>query len=148
MGLTSPGLAAISNARLTLLQNLPIFSFLSSAELQKIDRAATVRPIAAGEVILREGEYGDSMYVIESGSVQIYTKSFDGADLVLARLEIGDAFGEQALLPGGSLIAASTASSENFASGSNINNAASSWPIRIAFSSGPCPFLSGISRFG
>src|SRR5262249_33792260 len=40
-------------------------------------------------------------WVLEEGSVQIYTNSFDGSDLVLRRLEAGQSFGEHALLPGG-----------------------------------------------
>jgi nitric-oxide synthase, bacterial len=96
-------LTSMSATNFALLQNVKIFSSLSDAELGNLARTATTCSIAAGEEILQEGEAGNVMYVIQGGAVQIYTRNFDGADLVLQRLETGDAFGEQALLPGGSL---------------------------------------------
>jgi nitric-oxide synthase, bacterial len=93
----------MSAANVALLENVKIFSSLSGAALQNLALTATTTSVAAGEEILREGDSGNVMYVIESGAVQIYTRNFDGADLVLQRLESGEAFGEQALLPGGSL---------------------------------------------
>jgi CRP-like cAMP-binding protein len=50
--------------------------------------------------IVREGEAADAMYVILAGEVQIYTRNGDGREVTLARLEAGDHFGEQTLLPG------------------------------------------------
>jgi nitric-oxide synthase, bacterial len=84
-----------------LLQNVKIFAPLGAAELDELAGSVTLRQVKAGQEILREGDYGDVMYVIENGAVQIYTQNFDGSDLVLARLEAGQAFGEQALLSGG-----------------------------------------------
>lgn len=49
-----------------------------------------------GEVICREGEKGDGMYVIQSGKVLI-TKKTQAGDLTLASLQSGDFFGEMAL---------------------------------------------------
>jgi CRP-like cAMP-binding protein len=60
---------------------------------------STITSMAAGETILGEGDYGDRMYVVESGAVQVWAKAFDGSDIVLARLEQGAYFGEQAILP-------------------------------------------------
>ncbi len=56
---------------------------------------------AAGADICHEGEPGDAMFVVLRGAVQVYTRNHDGRELVLARLETGEYFGEQALLPGG-----------------------------------------------
>lgn len=52
--------------------------------------------IAAGAAIFREGEPGNEMYIIESGSVEIVRQA-RGAE-PLATLEAGDCFGEMALL--------------------------------------------------
>ncbi|MCB9766519.1 MAG: cytochrome P450, partial [Alphaproteobacteria bacterium] len=57
------------------------------------------RAFSPGDVIVTEGEEGDAAFVIFEGAVQVYHPSRAG-DLVLARLEGGAHFGEQALLPG------------------------------------------------
>jgi nitric-oxide synthase, bacterial len=85
----------------TLLGTVPFFSTLTPEECVNIAAQGSLVDFKPGEIILHEGDTGDLMYVIESGSVQVFTSSFDGSDMVLARLEAGRWFGEQALLPGG-----------------------------------------------
>jgi F420-non-reducing hydrogenase small subunit len=50
-----------------------------------------------GEIICQEGDRGDTMYVIQSGAVEVSRQS-GGESLVLAILEQGDVFGEMALV--------------------------------------------------
>lgn len=50
-----------------------------------------------GDVIFSEGELGNTMYVIQSGAVQII-RTIKGIKSVLAILETGDFFGEMALI--------------------------------------------------
>lgn len=83
------------------LRAVPFFSSLSPADLDRLIAQAAVVPAAPGEILMREGDVGDRMFVIERGSVQVYTTGFDASDVVLARLEPGQWFGEPALLPGG-----------------------------------------------
>ena len=49
-----------------------------------------------GEIIFREGDEGDRMYVIQSGKVRITKKTPEG-DVTIAVLESGEIFGEMAL---------------------------------------------------
>jgi len=49
-----------------------------------------------GDVIVRQGEVGDCMYIIQSGSVEVIRES-EGKELSLAKLSDGDFFGEMAL---------------------------------------------------
>lgn len=51
---------------------------------------------ASGEVIFREGDQGEVMYVIQAGKVSI-VKNTPTGDLILATLDSGDIFGEMAL---------------------------------------------------
>lgn len=57
------------------------------------DLGKTYRP---GEIIVREGEPGDCMYVIQSGKVEVI-KQRGGKEVRLAELGEGDFFGEMAL---------------------------------------------------
>ncbi|MBU6234541.1 MAG: cyclic nucleotide-binding domain-containing protein [Alphaproteobacteria bacterium] len=50
-----------------------------------------------GHLIIKEGEDGDHAYIIQSGSVKI-TKDKGGKQVELAKLSVGDIFGETALL--------------------------------------------------
>jgi CRP-like cAMP-binding protein len=49
-----------------------------------------------GETIVREGEVGDCMYVIQEGKVEVVQDS-GGSDVILAVLSAGDFFGEMAI---------------------------------------------------
>jgi CRP-like cAMP-binding protein len=50
-----------------------------------------------GEIICREGDPGECMYIIQSGAVEI-SRQNGSQEVVLAMLEQGDFFGEMALL--------------------------------------------------
>ncbi|MBS1199178.1 MAG: rhodanese-like proteincyclic nucleotide-binding protein [Proteobacteria bacterium] len=52
-----------------------------------------------GQVILRQGDEGDYYYVIETGRCEV-TRQISGAELWVAELKAGDAFGEEALVAG------------------------------------------------
>src|SRR5438045_429635 len=86
---------------LRALQGIPFFAPVREEDRVRIAEQGETLDSPAGGVIIREGEVGDKMYVILDGAVQVFTTSFDGSDIVLARLEAGRWFGEQALIPGG-----------------------------------------------
>ncbi len=53
---------------------------------------------ATNEIIIHEGDIGDAFYIIAEGAVRVFTEDQEGKEIVLARLEAGNYFGEQALL--------------------------------------------------
>ncbi|MBN1424759.1 cyclic nucleotide-binding domain-containing protein [Candidatus Fermentibacteria bacterium] len=55
---------------------------------------------AAGESLVRQGESGDSLYVIQQGCVEVIVASAGGQAATMARLGRGDFFGEMSLLTG------------------------------------------------
>lgn len=55
-------------------------------------------PVRAGDVIIRQGDDGDYYYIIKTGKAKVSRASKTGAELPLATLSDGDAFGEEALL--------------------------------------------------
>src|SRR5262249_31919794 len=51
-----------------------------------------------GEVVFREGEVDSALYVVDQGTAQIFTRSQDGSEMVLAKVGASAYFGEHALL--------------------------------------------------
>jgi CRP/FNR family cyclic AMP-dependent transcriptional regulator len=51
---------------------------------------------ADGEAIVREGDPGDCMFVIQAGEVEV-VKTLDGAETRLGTMSAGDFFGEMSL---------------------------------------------------
>jgi small-conductance mechanosensitive channel len=83
--------------RVAMLARLELFAPLDQAQRQTVAAATTIVRFGSGETIVREGESGDSMYVVVSGCAAVVT----GADRrELARIEEGGYFGEMSLLTG------------------------------------------------
>lgn len=73
------------------------FAGLPSAHIAELlNRFARIE-VAAGDIIIREGDEGDYYYVIESGRA-VVTRRVGGVEVTLADLKSGDAFGEEALV--------------------------------------------------
>ncbi len=81
-----------------ILRNTKLFKHLSDQELDSLYGQAKTVEYKPGNMIVTEGDVGDVLYIILSGSVRIFTFNKDGEEIVLARLESGNYFGEQALL--------------------------------------------------
>lgn len=77
-----------------------IFSPDMSDEVPREPKARTKtlgRAYEDGEVIVSEGEEGDTMYVVQSGVVEV-VQNRDGRDVVLGQIGEADLFGEMSLL--------------------------------------------------
>jgi CRP-like cAMP-binding protein len=83
---------------LELLKSTKLFDGYSDHELESICLELVHERYAAGDVILHEGDVGDRLHLIVSGSVRVYTLNQEGKEVALARLERGGHLGEQALL--------------------------------------------------
>jgi CRP-like cAMP-binding protein len=79
-----------------LLQR-PAFLKLPAGNLEKMFALFEEVRASKGETIIREGDPGDYFYVIREGRADV-TKHLDGVPFVVASLEHGAAFGEDALL--------------------------------------------------
>ena len=91
--LRSMDLRISAPAGLELLKAIPMFAPLSPATLNGLASKLVRVEVAAGDVVIREGEASDRFYVIESGSV---SATHDGA--VLRHEGVGEFFGEIGLL--------------------------------------------------
>jgi rhodanese-related sulfurtransferase len=74
-----------------------IFAQLPPARIDELLRRFERVRAARGEQVIREGDEGEYYYVIESGRFQV-GRMVGGAEVVLAELKTGDAFGEEALV--------------------------------------------------
>lgn len=74
-----------------------LFNSLDKADLDVLVGAMVEKAVADGERLIKEGDDGDVMYVIESGSVDCL-KRIDGKETVVKTCGSGDFFGELALL--------------------------------------------------
>lgn len=86
---------------LAILRGVPPFDQLPVDALERVASGITETKALPGQAIVREGDAGDRMFFVATGSAQVLGRSFDGSEIVLARLEPGTYFGEQALLAGG-----------------------------------------------
>lgn len=84
-----------------LLGHCHLFRDLEAPDLVALGAYARRRRAAAGDLIFRASDPGESLMVIASGVVRISRTAANGDDLIIADLEPGDVFGEIALLDGG-----------------------------------------------
>ena len=85
-----------------VLQNVPIFRALPEAEIREILQASDcfIKDYPIKSLVIREGEIGESMFVILKGSVEVLLRKENSHRTgVAATLYKGDFFGEEALLP-------------------------------------------------
>ena len=81
------------------LESVPIFAPLADEEIAQIASSSTRRIFAPGEVIVRKGQEGGSMFVIIRGSVKVQLPEGSGARTI-NQLGPNDFFGEMSLLTG------------------------------------------------
>ncbi len=79
------------------LTQSPLFRNLDETERAQILIIGRIRPFKAGEVIFREGDAGDGLFMVVKGSVRISKRSATGEE-ALAVLEPPAFFGEMALI--------------------------------------------------
>ena len=80
-----------------LLRGTELFSTLSHEELEGVARCVAERLAEGDEVVIREGEPGESLFLVREGRVGV-EKGTGANALKLAELGPGSAFGEMSLI--------------------------------------------------
>lgn len=83
------------------LQQQPLFGAVDDQAMQAILPLMRELEFATGDVIVREGEDGDSLFVLCSGSVEVLKScpvTHDPLGKRIAILQVGDVFGEMELI--------------------------------------------------
>ncbi len=82
---------------LDALVTVPLFRDFLPAELEEVAQLVAIRRFAKHQTVFREGDPGQSFYVILSGSVAIVRVAPDGRETILSLLKERDFFGEMSV---------------------------------------------------
>ena len=97
----APEAREVVNRITTQRQILQIFkSGLTTGDLQEVVAGAEVLDVKAGQAIMTEGELGDDLFIIRSGSM-VVEKQVGGKNVFLSYVPAGSYQGEMALIDGG-----------------------------------------------
>ena len=77
-------------------EQITVFDGLSEEEWQAVIRNAQSIPFSAGEVLLKEGEVDDAVYIVVSGKVEVISPGNFGRVKRIASIDEGSVYGEVA----------------------------------------------------
>ncbi len=80
-----------------VLLTSPLFAEIPPANIQKLLVRFEEKQVQIGQEIVKQGDHGDSFYVIKEGRA-IVTQSTGNKEKTVAALQTGDCFGEDALI--------------------------------------------------
>ena len=84
--------------RLRFLHSVPMFAEMDDNELLRLSGDLWRRALLAGETLFYQGDPGNAVYVIESGTVRIYVHAEEGQEVSVVLCGPGDLIGEMSLL--------------------------------------------------
>ncbi|MBW1982440.1 MAG: cyclic nucleotide-binding domain-containing protein [Deltaproteobacteria bacterium] len=84
-----------------VLMATPLFAPLEQSEQDQLLEEANLHVFHSGELIMREGDPGRSLYVILRGRAKVFVTDLQGKQLQVAMLGPKEFFGEMAFLTGG-----------------------------------------------
>ena len=92
-----------------LLEPDSLLAQASAEQLESITRRAIMRQFAQGDVLMHQGDVGDSLYILLSGVARVSVVSVNGREITLDYLEPGAVIGEIAVFDGAERTATVTA---------------------------------------
>jgi CRP-like cAMP-binding protein len=82
-----------------LIMEMPLFNSLNNQELATIRDWTEVVTFGPGDFVVKKFQKGEHLFVILDGRAEVFTLDDNGEVLILAELNAGEFFGEQALMP-------------------------------------------------
>lgn len=95
-----------------VVRQAPLFAALDEEDVAALQATMSTSRLARGEVLFREGDQGDRLYVLLSGKVKLGRTSTDGRENLVAILGPGEMFGELSVFDPGPRNATATAVAE------------------------------------
>jgi hypothetical protein len=83
--------------KILLLRGIEIFETLSVSELAAVSSVTEEQVYPPGEIVIKEGNTGETMYLIIKGEVSVIKGHGGDHEIELDRISAGDYFGEMAL---------------------------------------------------
>ncbi|HEY2772866.1 MAG TPA: cyclic nucleotide-binding domain-containing protein [Candidatus Binatia bacterium] len=84
----------------SVLRPLPVFTPLNNEQIEMLVAGAELQVFMKGETLVRQGDRGESLFVIRAGKVRIDKIHEGAAPTTIATMEGGEFFGEMSLLTG------------------------------------------------
>lgn len=81
------------------LSRTPLFAKLSPQECSILAGYCESKQVEAGQIVFAEGDFGDAMYIVKQGALNIFKKDLLG-DVRIAEIRPGSLVGEMALVDG------------------------------------------------
>lgn len=98
--------------RKKILSANDLFDTFTESELEKLSANLIQRESDKNEVIIKQNESGDSMFIVVEGLLQVFVDVKDGEHVPVGHISPGEYFGEMSLLTGESRSATVTAETE------------------------------------
>jgi len=92
-----------------VVRKAPLFSALDDASAASLRASMNGIKISKGQILFKEGDPGDKLFVVVEGKLKLGTSSGDGRENLLSILGPGDMFGELSLFDPGPRTATATA---------------------------------------
>ena len=95
-----------------LLKGISIFELLHEDDRDELAKVVDSVSLKSDEILFEAGDPGDSMYIVRSGSIELFIKDTAGQKIVLTVAEEGQLFGELSMLDSGPRTATAVALSD------------------------------------
>ncbi len=102
----------LSAVDIDVVRKAPLFAALNDESARALMESMTSSHLERSDILFREGEQGDRLYVIGEGKIKLGRSSVDGRENLLAILGPGEMFGELSLFDPGPRTATATAIAE------------------------------------
>lgn len=84
-----------------LLKGIAIFELLHDDDRIELAKVVDSVQLQAGTILFQAGEPGESLFIVHTGSIELYIKDTAGQKIILTVAEEGQLFGELSLLDSG-----------------------------------------------
>lgn len=83
---------------LKILRDVELFDGLTNSDLKEISAICEVKHLQKGDVLVKEGEPGQSFFIIAEGAVKIMLNSYQDSPKTVLNLGVGQLIGEMSLV--------------------------------------------------
>jgi uncharacterized membrane protein len=95
------------------LNNIKMFELLNEGDRVALAAVVDELTVPEGHTLFQAGDPGDSLFIVQSGEIELFIKDTAGQKIVLTTSEAGDMFGELAMLDTGPRTATAVALTES-----------------------------------